>query len=209
MDIDKPRPPYVIFETRAVEDRTASVDSGHYVPKDVVFALVTPAGTKDRLEKEADAWLEGILEGVRQERIPADWYDQYKDALERYRRNQEIPENGISILNWPAVSPAQTRLLLDLNLRTVEDVAAMTEEAVQRIGMGARALKARAQAYLDTAKTTGVPAAELETLRQKNSELEARNDDLTTRIETLEKLVPKDPQPQVEEEVDEVTETAE
>lgn len=192
MDADAPRPPYVKFEVRAVEDRTASVETGHYVSKDIVFALVTPAGTRDRLEKEADAWLEGIREAVQQERFPASWYDQYKEALARFRSNQEVPENGTPISNWPAVSPSQVRTLLDLNLRTIEDVATMNEEAVNRLGMGGRALKAKAQAYLDASASTGTTAAEIEELRQKNTELAARNDDLMTRLEALERLVPKD-----------------
>jgi hypothetical protein len=51
---DELKPPYVRFEVRSVEDRTASIESGHYVGKDVIFAIVTPAGTRDRIEREAD-----------------------------------------------------------------------------------------------------------------------------------------------------------
>lgn len=204
MDMDKPRPPYVKFEVRAVEDRTASVDQGHYVPRDVVFALVTPAGTKDRLEKEADAWLEGILEGVKQERIPPEWYDQYKAALERFRTNLETPENGIAVTNWPALSPAQVTMLLDLNLRTVEDVAVMSEEAVNRLGMGGRALKARAQAYLDASASTGTTAAELDELRQENAEIKLRNETLEARLEKLERLLPQEPELQPQPDSEEI-----
>ena len=66
---DTPRPAYVQFEVRAVEDRTATLESGHFVAKDVIYALVTPAGTKDRLEKNAEEWIKRMEEGVSQERI--------------------------------------------------------------------------------------------------------------------------------------------
>lgn len=195
---DNPRPPYVQFETRAVEDRTASVESGHYTSKDVIFALVTPAGTRDRIEKEAESWLDSIREGVNQERIPAEWLHAYQAALKMYKEQQEIPENGTPVKNWPAVSPSQVKMLLDLNIRTVEDLAQATEEALNRIGMGARALKSKAQAWLDSSGGQGKLAGELESLRVRNEELEARDAareeqlrTLTTQVEALQAAQPK------------------
>ena len=186
MEEQQARPPYVRFEIRAVEDRTRSIEEGKYVAKDVIFALVTPMGTKDVLEKEADEWIKGIEEGVKQERIPPHWLTQYRMALENFKNDQNDPETGTSINNWNAITPAQRSLMLDCGIRTIEDVAAINEEAVQRIGMGARALKAKAQAWLDSADQ-GKVAAELEALRQENGELKARNEELDTRLAKLEK----------------------
>ena len=45
-EIMQARPPYVQFEMRAVEDRQASIDAGHYVAKDVAYAIITPAGSR-------------------------------------------------------------------------------------------------------------------------------------------------------------------
>lgn len=190
---ESPRPNYVRFEVRAVEDRARSLEEGRYIPRDVVFAIVTPAGTRDRLEKEADEWLKGIEEGVKQERIPAEWLTAYRNALENFRNGLENPETGTSIKDWPVATPSQIRILEDLNIRTVEDVAAMHDEALSRIGIGARALKERAKAWLESANDIGKIAGEIEKLRSTNSELEARNTALMERLEKLEKaIVPKE-----------------
>lgn len=173
--MSEPKPAYVSFEVRAVEDRTASIEGGAYATKDVIFAIITPAGTRDRIEKVATEWIENLEEGVRQERIPHSWLEAYRHAYKTFETSRENPEFGHSITNWPAVSPAQSKALLDANLRTVEELADANEEALGRIGMGARALKAKAQAWLDAAGDTGKTAAELAALREKNEVLEARD----------------------------------
>jgi prophage DNA circulation protein len=182
---DNPRPAYVQFETRPMEDRDASLEAGHTVFKDVVFAIVTPSGTKDRLEKEAEAWLEGVKEGVQQERIPAMWFDAYSDALKRYRAGQEAPEMGTALNHVTIFSPAEVKNILNANIRTVEDMAEATEEAMARIGMGSRALKQKAEAWLKASEGTGKSAAEIEKLRQENNDFRAREE---VREETLKEL---------------------
>ena len=180
------KPPFVIFEVRAVEDRQGSIDSGHYVAKDVVFAIITPAGTKDRIEKVAEDWLRDLVEAVNQERFPRQWLDAYKQAHKAFLNNQEIPENGTPVKDWPGASPAQIRNLLDIGLRTVEQVAEATEEAISRIGMGGRALKSRAQAYLDASKGDGKISAELDDLRQKVEALTNRDTEREAALQNLQ-----------------------
>jgi len=190
---DNPRPAYVTFEVRAVEDRTASVETGHFASKDVVFAVITPAGTKDRIEKVAEEWLKGVEEGVNQERIPQTWLVAYQQAYKAFCESQTDPEFGTAVSSWPAVSPSQVKCLLDANIRSVEDLAEANEEALARIGMGARALKQKAQAWLDAAKDTGKTAAELASLRTENERLKVRDEerekqlaDLAKKVEVLE-----------------------
>lgn len=183
---ETPRPAYVQFEVRAVEDRTATLESGHFVAKDIIYALVTPAGTKDRLEKNAEEWIKSMEEGVAQERIPAQWLEHYRTALRMFKESREMPEIGTPVTAWPSLSPSQVKLCLDANLRTVEEVAEATEEALARLGMGARAMKQKAKAWLDSAETTGKVSAELESLRTANAALETRNADLLERVKTLE-----------------------
>lgn len=182
---DAPKPPYVIFEYRAVEDRTASIEAGQYTTKDVAYAIVTPAGTKDRLEKEAEAWLRDLEEGVRQERVPQAWLVAYQQAYAAWKESRELPEEGSPVVNWPGISPAQAKLLLDLNYRTVEQVAEATEEGMARMGMGGRALRDKARAYLDAANDVGKVAAELDKLRHEIQALQTRD---TEREAELQKL---------------------
>jgi hypothetical protein len=85
------RPPYVTFEVRSVEDRAASMTAGHFVGKDVNYAIVTPSGSKDRIEKIAEEWLDGMAEGVRQERIPGEWLEAYTRKYKIWCETREVP----------------------------------------------------------------------------------------------------------------------
>ena len=182
---EEPKPNYVVFDRRAVEDRAASMEAGHYMAKDVDFVLVTPAGTRDRLEKEVTDWFLSLEEGVKQERIPASWLQAYRSAYKQWKETQEVPEFGTSILQCSLFSPAQIKMIQAANIRTIEELAAATEEGLSRIGMGGRALKSKAQAWLDSADT-GKTTAELDSMRIRNEALEADNADLRKRMEAME-----------------------
>ncbi len=190
------KPPYVRFETRSLEDREATIAAGHYVGKDVVFALVAPAGTRDLIEREATEWLKNIEEGVTQERIPSFWFSAYSKALDDFKNSRETPEFGTPVKDWPSLSPAEVKMLLDINIRTVEELAECSEEGVMRIGMGGRALKQKAKAWLESANDIGKVAAEVEKLRVRNEELEARDTERELEFSKLknqvEALAPKD-----------------
>lgn len=186
---DEPKPAYVRFETRSIEDREATIEAGHYVGKDVVFALVTPAGTRDQIEREATDWLNSVEEGVKQERIPGSWLEAYKRALDNFINSRETPEFGTPIIDWPSASPSQIKLLIDINVRTVEALAEANEETVQRIGMGGRALKEKARIWLDSSSGQGKLSEEINALRVENEELKSRDAERETRLAELEKLV--------------------
>ena len=183
---DKIRPPYVTFETRVVEDRHASTEQGRFVGKDVNYAIVTPSGSKDRIEKVAEEWLAGMEEGVKQERIPGEWLEAYTRKYKTWCETREMPEDGTPILGWPGVSPAQSKAILDANVRTLEDLAEANESTLTAIGMGARALKEKAKAWLDTADNTGKAAEELDSLRKQVDTLAKSVETLTKANEKLQ-----------------------
>jgi len=85
------RPPYVQFEMRAVEDRQASIEQGHYVATDVAYALVTPAGSKDRVERVVEEWFLQLEQQVREERFPPAWFKAYKEAFAAWKEGNESP----------------------------------------------------------------------------------------------------------------------
>lgn len=187
--VQEARPPYVQFELRPVEDRAASQAAGHYVAKDVAYAIVTPAGSRDRHEKIAEEWLENMADQVRQERLPAEWLAHYRALYKAWKEGREAPENGTSIRNWPVASPAQIETLLNLRIRTVEDLATCNEEAIARMGMGGRALKQKAIDWLAAASSNGKDVeaitalrADFEALKLKAERLELRNAELERKI---------------------------
>jgi len=143
------RPPFVKFEVRQEEDRDASTERGHYVARDVDFAIITPAGSKDRVERKVKDWFAMLESEVRQQRFPPEWLSQLKEGYKVWKEGGEVPLNGRPLMDWPALSPAQLENLKWANVRTIEDLAAANEETIANIGMGGRDLKLRAQKYLE------------------------------------------------------------
>jgi hypothetical protein len=179
------RPPYVTFELRAEEDRAASMESGKFIARDIPFALITPQGSKDRIERNAEEWLAHITSESRNGRFPTEWVTHYRTAFEAWKNGQEIPVDGTPILTWPPLSPANVRMLLDLNIRTVEELAQATEEAIMHLGMGARALKQRAIDFLSQANNAGKASAEMEVLRVGHAETLKQNEELKKQLAEL------------------------
>jgi hypothetical protein len=180
------RPPYVEFETRVEEDREQSLAVGGYVGKDVDYAIVRAIGAKDAVEWAVDVWFAKIEKDMDWSR---DWVKFFKEQYKEWKAGNEAPVNGTHLKNWAGLSPAECKTLVAAGIRTVEDVAGANEEALQRIGMGARGIKQRAQAWLDTRNPD---SEELALLREKTTNqeltiatLQTQLDKLATRIEKL------------------------
>lgn len=152
IQINEAKAPWVMFERRAEEDRAASIAEGRYVAKDIDYALITPHGSKDQIERVVKDWFEHLEQQVREERFDAVWLSKYKAAYENWKAGKEIPIEGTPILNWPLLSPAQVRMLQDLHILTIEALAGSNEEAIRRMGMGGRNLVNKAQEFLKQVK---------------------------------------------------------
>jgi len=179
------RPPYVTFELRAEEDRTASIEAGKYVARDIAYALITPQGSKDRVERRADEWLAHISAESRDGRFPEAWLEHYRKAFLAWESGHELPTTGTPLLTWPAISPASVKMLLDLNIRTVEELAQTTEEGLSHMGMGARALKQRAIDFIAQSGDAGKASAEMEVLRTANAEMQTQNAEMKKQLAAL------------------------
>lgn len=188
-DIQEARPPYVQFEVRGVEDRTTQIAEGRYATKDVIFAVITPAGSRDKFEKVAVDWLSDMAQQVQQERLPVQWLEHYRRLFEAFKTGQELPENGTSIREWPPLSPAQVKMLLDLRIRTVEDLAAANEEAISRLGMGGRNLKQKAIDWLAAASGIGKGVEAAAALRVENEQLKLTLERVQAELQALERRV--------------------
>lgn len=174
------RPSYVKFERKAVEDRTASLAAGHYVAKDVDFAVITPQGSKDKIERVVADWFVQMQQQVKEGRLPEDWFQQYKAAYGYWQKGQEPPLNGTPIRGWTVLSPAIQENVIHANILTVEDLAQINDEAVRRIGMGALDCKEKAIAWLKAAAGPGKLTQEMAALQVRMNELASTNERLLT-----------------------------
>jgi len=189
MSANEARPPYVTFERRGVEDRTASLATGYYTTKDVDFATITPPGGRTTVERPVSEWFAQIRRASQEDvgRFPPSWVAHYEQSYDRWKKGEEIPEIGTPIKGWPVLSPAQQQTVLHADIRTVEDLAQATEEGLARIGMGAMALKRRAADFL-AARGDGASkaSAEMEILRAKLDDALKRNETLEARLQASE-----------------------
>jgi hypothetical protein len=179
------RPPYVAFERKAVEDRALTLSRGIMTMKDVDMVYVTPIGTRDRLEKTVEGWLEGLKMQVANGRIPQTWIVQYTQAYEAWKNGQEVPLQGTPIRGWSLLSPAQQDNIIRANVRTVEDLAQANEESLGRIGMGAVTLKETAAQWIKAQTGPGKLVQENVALKAKVAGLEVRLETLTKQISTM------------------------
>jgi len=186
------RPPYVTFEVRGEEDRAASIEKGHFVAKDVAYAIITPQGSKDRIERVAAEWLENLQHEVQNDRFPAEWLSRFKESYKAWQEGREIPLSCTSVTQWPAASPAQVKQLQTVHIKTVEDLAGCNEETMNRLGMGGRALKQRAIEWLAASKDVGKVAEEISSLKtlnagllERNGQLELQLRELTARVDAM------------------------
>ena len=183
--IAEDRPPYVIFEARAEEDRNASIEAGHYVAHDVDFAIITPIGSKDRIERPVADWFAKLTGDVAEGRFKSEWLKAYRGIYADWKAGNESPLIGTDIRNWPVVSPAQIRNLLEIHVHTIEDLAVANEEVISSIGMGGRALKQKAIDWLASAASSGKPSEELASLRASNEDLKTRNASMESQLKAL------------------------
>ena len=180
------RPPYVRFEYRAVEDRNESIKQGRYMTKNVAFALVTPSGTKDCIERAAESWLSDMENRASQGAVNPQWPPHFRTMFNQWKLGEEIPENGTPIKGWTVISPAEQQNVISCNIRTVEDLAVATEQALNSIGMGARGLKEKAIKWLESANNVGKVTQEVTALRQENDDLKKTLQDMSDRMAALE-----------------------
>lgn len=160
------RPPYVTFERASTEDRAASLQAGRTIYRDQDLAWITPMGSKDRIPRIVTDWFAALEQQVREGRFNASWLQDYRKAYEYFKSGQEAPVNGIPLDQWSACSPAMRRNLLAVGVRSVEDVAALNEEGIRRVGMGAQNLKMQAARWLETADKAS-SAAQLADMEQR------------------------------------------
>lgn len=188
------QPPYVTFEKVAVENREKSLAAGHYVAEDVDYAFIMARGGKDRVEKPYNVWIVQQRQLAQEGRIPHEWVDAFERGYDRWKKGEEMLDDGHPLKAWGPISPAQLKVCLSLHINTVEQLAHANTEAVGRLGMQGVALKQRAQKWLEEAHDVGKAVLALEKATKVNETLQARNEELERRVAEMEaKLGVKSP----------------
>lgn len=184
MNIMQSRPPFVMFETRALPDRAATEQAGIVQYKNVDFALITPSGSKDCVEKIAIEWLAQIRKRALDGLDDPEWVKHFTLRYEEWKKGNEMPENGTPLKMWPAITPADIAVLHAAKIFTVEDLAALPDAGFNLVGMGARALREKARAWLGSSEV-GKTAEQIAKLTMQVEQL---MEDLNTEREKRAEL---------------------
>lgn len=109
---------------------------------------------------------------------------------EYWLKGQEAPTEGIPLDVLPFLPPQIVKHLQNIHIRTAEDLARTTDSDLERIGMGARGWRAKAQAYLE-AKADSRLAAEHADLKLANEQLQGEVEELKEQVAGLMADKPK------------------
>lgn len=147
------------FETKYTRDGKP-VDWVHYAQSADLQAATTWARVKDITPREAET----------DDQVLWRW-NAVGPAYEAWQQGNEIPETGTPLAAWATLSGEQAAALKAAGLRTVEDVAEMTDTIIGRVRLpNARLLKDAAGKFLD-ARGTAELADRLAALEAQNAEL--------------------------------------
>ena len=103
---------------------------------------------------------------------------------DKWKEGQEIPEVGTPLTSWNGVTNAQVEMLRSHGIRTVEDLANVTDGNLQRMEPGTRFLRDGARKWIEDADKRDVATA----LAEKDAEMEA----LKAQMSDLMNLIARD-----------------
>ena len=194
----KVQPPHIRWEVRSIERQRLVEQGGGKYYTDIDFAIVTPIGSRDSVEKEVVPWLAQLEFECNQmpPRFDREWLDKIRQSYEAWKKGKELPVEGTAIRNWPVASPAEVKRLTQAGIRTVEDLVNANQQTMDAIGMGSVSLKTRAEEWVRGQSSLG-PLVEavssmkitLDELRRQNEELAATNKILLTEIAARDRIL--------------------
>lgn len=159
---------WVRFERRSRRNAYKSEIEGRPIYEPIDYIKIQQPG-------ERDQWVGPVTE-AHKARFPKQWEQYQKDT-------EQTPEGTPVSLLFPN-EPHVIELLLDLKVQTIEQLAQLTEQAIDRLGMDGRKYVAKATAAMDksealrevTKLTHELTAAkdELSVLREANTALQGR-----------------------------------
>lgn len=106
---------------------------------------------------------------------------QYPKTWEAYEKNMDEVQEGTPISQWNQASISQARELAHFNVRTVEQLATVSDGNLQHMGPGFQALRERAKQYLTATKDD----ADSTKVERENEQLREQNELLKEQVEAL------------------------
>lgn len=184
--------PYVAFYTETIPDPVKTKEDNIARFKDQDFVVVTvPGDTKSNFKDKVQAFFQKKQDEINAGRIPREWVEKWKRDYDLYAQGKEIPLDGTPIKGWKLISGAQQEELVRMNIRTVEELSNMSDDAKRNFGMGALELQRKAKAWLEQNQSHESGAIKLASLTKENESLQGQVKLLVEKMEELEKALAK------------------
>lgn len=158
----------VTFYKRSMKQEDASIEAGRPIYKEFDFVRIIVPG-------DALTEIDTYASESHKQRFPRQWAH-YQNQVGDH---QDII--GTPLEQWTQITRSQAEELRGLKFPTVESIALCSDQQLQRIGMAAgmnpHAFRDKAKAFLNLANQVGETnqrEAELEELRKKNAEADAK-----------------------------------
>lgn len=181
------RPPFVQYEEREVGiNPEATKLAGRPIPRVVTLACITPHGSKDRFEKEADTWLKEIREKAMKGEYPLEWVNFFEAHYAEWKKGNELPREGSPTKTWSAITKEQQVRLYALGYSTIEDIAQIPDSGLGQVGPDGRYLRDLAHTWLVESKDKGINARALADANARIAQQDQRIESLQQQIQALQ-----------------------
>jgi hypothetical protein len=138
-----------------------------------------------RQEERIEMIMPGNMQNKPVFRVNNEHKQQFPEEYKRFKEGLEQSISGFPIEQWAALKRNMVLELKALGFTTVEQLAEMGDQAIQRIGMGGRALKSLAAGFLDDQHAM----AEQARLLSENDKRTSENAELHHKVDELSALV--------------------
>jgi hypothetical protein len=155
----------VQFYMHPVQDEEASLKEGRPIYNDKEYIKIMFAGDKSTVRCRPVDLVGKNGNFPDNVRWPAQ-YAAFKN------QNLQVME-GTPLEEWPPLTKSQVLMFKASNVHTVEQLAAVTDQNIGNLGMGARVLRDKANSYLSDAKTSAIPMAAQEEINNLKNQIEA------------------------------------
>ena len=167
----------VKFYYKSIPDKAASAEEGRPMFKEAEMIDIKVPGQRD---------------GVARPATPRD-KNRFPRHYAAFKNRMEAPSDGTPLTEWPAISRSFADQLSFANIKTVEQLAALNDNAMHNLP-GIQNFKQKAKDWLEYTKDEAIVGR----LRDEITERDAKIEELTgnmetllTRVEQLEKPTPK------------------
>jgi hypothetical protein len=162
--------------------------------KALMVDVITPGASESSptFELEREYCKEAGIDATR-----SDKYTLYETQINAFKRgNGEGAIDGMPLKSWAQIDVAQVAALNARHIYTVEQLSAVSDGNLDKLGLGGRMLRDQALAYLNS-REFGVPTAQLQAsnsaLQVENERLQAQVLELSARLAVQPPVTPPAP----------------